>query len=524
MTVQTRVLVPSGLNRIKSIIAMVMTTSISMAHGEPVQWTEAEGGNGHWYQVITTETGFPNHQPEAYFELAESRGGYAVSITSLEEDLFIYDLSIGTPGAWEPGPGFGPVLGGRSTGNCDFWWVNGDPWGYSSWGPADPGCNGEYVAYCICGQSSPNETERWWIDADPSYGGMKSGVIEWSADCNGDGIVDYGQILDGTYQDADGNGVPDCCDEGEPCDSVPPGSNHVLELNNWPDAAVIPHHPSVTPSDAMTIEFWIKVEGGNSNSRPITKRPGNGGCYTVSAYTTAEGCQAGVDVFGDCNGASWGDIGCEWVHLAQTVDGSTGVSRGYINGELVSILDQGGSCGIGQGSWDLRFGNTNGFSSTQFIGRLDNIRIWNSVLEEDEIRHWMGTDITSAIAATLPDLGGSWNFEDGVTDATGVNDGWLEGSAVLVEDEAIYLDCNGNAVADSQDITDGTSTDFNGNQIPDECECLADVDGDGQVAVNDVLLVIAQWGQPGPLADVDLDGTVGVNDVLMVLNGWGACP
>ncbi|MCP4743615.1 MAG: hypothetical protein GY871_15530, partial [Actinomycetales bacterium] len=35
-----------------------------------------------------------------------------------------------------------------------------------------------------------------------------------SADCNEDGIVDYGQILDGTFADADGNGVPDVC---EPC-------------------------------------------------------------------------------------------------------------------------------------------------------------------------------------------------------------------------------------------------------------------------------------------------------------------
>ncbi len=43
-------------------------------------------------------------------------------------------------------------------------------------------------------------------------------AVEWSADCNGDGIVDYGQILDGTYADEDGNGVPDCCEAGCPGD------------------------------------------------------------------------------------------------------------------------------------------------------------------------------------------------------------------------------------------------------------------------------------------------------------------
>ena len=43
-------------------------------------------------------------------------------------------------------------------------------------------------------------------------------MVEFSADCNGDGIVDSGQILDGTFDDANGNGVPDCCDAGTACD------------------------------------------------------------------------------------------------------------------------------------------------------------------------------------------------------------------------------------------------------------------------------------------------------------------
>mgnify|MGYP001311684806 CR=1 FL=1 len=36
--------------------------------------------------------------------------------------------------------------------------------------------------------------------------------ITTNADCNNDGIVDYGQILDGTLVDTDQNGVPDWCD------------------------------------------------------------------------------------------------------------------------------------------------------------------------------------------------------------------------------------------------------------------------------------------------------------------------
>jgi hypothetical protein len=44
-------------------------------------------------------------------------------------------------------------------------------------------------------------------------------IIEWSDDCNNDGLVDYGQILDGTFDDLNANGVPDCCEPGAclPC-------------------------------------------------------------------------------------------------------------------------------------------------------------------------------------------------------------------------------------------------------------------------------------------------------------------
>jgi hypothetical protein len=42
-------------------------------------------------------------------------------------------------------------------------------------------------------------------------------VIEWSADCNNDGIVDYGQCRDGSLPDYNGNNIPDCCEQGTPC-------------------------------------------------------------------------------------------------------------------------------------------------------------------------------------------------------------------------------------------------------------------------------------------------------------------
>jgi hypothetical protein len=46
-------------------------------------------------------------------------------------------------------------------------------------------------------------------------------LLEWSADCNGDGIVDYGQIRRGDLADFNGNNIPDCCEAGNPCSASP---------------------------------------------------------------------------------------------------------------------------------------------------------------------------------------------------------------------------------------------------------------------------------------------------------------
>lgn len=47
-----------------------------------------------------------------------------------------------------------------------------------------------------------------------------------------------------------------------------------------------------------------------------------------------------------------------------------------------------------------------------------------------------------------------------------------------------------------------------------------DLTGDGLVGVDDLLIVIADWGQAGGAADLDGDGEVGVNDLLIVLEAW----
>ena len=65
-------------------------------------------------------------------------------------------------------------------------------------------------------------------------------IIEWSADCNGDGIVDYGQILRGELDDDNANGIPDVC-ETSVTGVIPPsvpsqgGSTVTIKGANFPE-------------------------------------------------------------------------------------------------------------------------------------------------------------------------------------------------------------------------------------------------------------------------------------------------
>ncbi len=54
-------------------------------------------------------------------------------------------------------------------------------------------------------------------------------------------------------------------------------------------------------------------------------------------------------------------------------------------------------------------------------------------------------------------------------------------------------------------------------------DCPADVDGDGTVAVGDLLALIAAWGSVDPSLDLDESGSVDVGDLLIVIGAWGAC-
>ncbi len=213
------------INALVACSVIAIARSSVMAQSTAVQWTVASGGNGHWYEVDTNPAGDVHWTFDEAQEFAQSQGAHLATFSNLQENSSVYSLlSIGSqsfagwfglvqmPGSTEPGGGWG--------------WVTGEPLTFSNWQPGEPTNAGCYQPSAPQNwgtlegnQSVGNQQGRWDDDGNPvpaCQSTVRRAVVEWSADCNNDGIVDYGQILSGELIDANSNGIPDIC-EDDPC-------------------------------------------------------------------------------------------------------------------------------------------------------------------------------------------------------------------------------------------------------------------------------------------------------------------
>jgi len=145
-----------------------------------VQWRVEDGGNGHYYEAVYEPSGITWAQAKA---AAEQAGGYLASITSSDENAFVYAL-VTDPKFWipigNPDTYWGPWLGGhRDAANEHWYWVSGESWGFSPWddymdNTADQGVH-------FHGTHSP---EPKWNDLTDSSS-VKGYVVEWGDDPDG---------------------------------------------------------------------------------------------------------------------------------------------------------------------------------------------------------------------------------------------------------------------------------------------------------------------------------------------------
>jgi hypothetical protein len=181
----------------------------------PVQWRVEDGGNGHWYQAQIFDDATWNQAVIA----CETAGGGLVCITTSAEWGMVTSLYRAT-GISHPTHMW--MGGKKAEGNSQWEWRSGEAWGFTAWGgaecPSGPYPNNPQSESLALGISEACGVV--WDDYNPlstKSSDFSGWVIEWSADCNNDGTVDYGQILQEQLADTNTDGIPDTCQ----CGTIP---------------------------------------------------------------------------------------------------------------------------------------------------------------------------------------------------------------------------------------------------------------------------------------------------------------
>ncbi len=144
-----------------AVLLLVLCTSpTASADSARVQYP----GNGHYYQRFDAAMTWSDAR--AY---CESQGGYLATLTSAEEDSFVYQ-NVGQDGVamW---------LGGTDETSEGTWeWITGEAWSYTNWASGQPNNISPGQDYLSYFDLAPGQ----WDDAGPPGGNETfSFICEW---------------------------------------------------------------------------------------------------------------------------------------------------------------------------------------------------------------------------------------------------------------------------------------------------------------------------------------------------------
>lgn len=127
---------------------LVLALSISSASAAPVQWKPADGGNGHYYDLIfgSASVSWTDARTLAAGSTYSGLPGHLTTINSAGEDDFLKthfesEILLDVSSDSSPSGPFGTYgwIGlSDLTGTGAFEWVTGEPLTYTNWAPGEP--------------------------------------------------------------------------------------------------------------------------------------------------------------------------------------------------------------------------------------------------------------------------------------------------------------------------------------------------------------------------------------------------
>lgn len=140
------------------------------------RWEEGNGGNGHWYAIIAEELTYDEANSAAQSTLREGLFGHLATITSQEENDFIFQITLGTN---PPSPNYQFRLGGFYT-SGDWIWISEEDFNYTNWAPGEPNNDLETTITMWAPTNSDQDRLSKWNDCPPSVPFWS--IVEWDTE------------------------------------------------------------------------------------------------------------------------------------------------------------------------------------------------------------------------------------------------------------------------------------------------------------------------------------------------------
>ncbi len=279
-------------------------------------------------------------------------------------------------------------------------------------------------------------------------------VLTSGADADiSEGLIGWWMFDEGTgttVADSSGNGHDGFFVDGDP-EWVPGVYGKALRFDGE-NKVEIPDHGDFHLTNAITVALWMQPEGDQPDyAKPFIKQKSGEYPYALQ-YNTTQGIYATINASAryDTSPRIQNFPG-EWAHICFTYDGSVLIL--YKDGEEAGRVNASGD--LQQNDLSLSIGGRLD-SDQNFIGIIDDVRLFNRVLTPDEIKQVMVDAPLPSVTDPIP--------ADGAEDVLpGVILSWMPVEAATQHD--IYLGTDAQAVADAD--TSDTTNIYRGRVITD---------------------------------------------------------